>query len=510
MKVSVVVPVFNPGAHVDDLLRSLDAQSLAAGTWEAILVDDGSTDGTGERLDAWAAPRPHVRVEHIPNSGWPGTPRNVGTELARGDYVLYVDNDDWLDGQALERLHDRAVRDDADVVLGKVVGHGKTVPRALFRSDRTGVGLEWEPLLRLMSPHKLFRRALLAEHGIRFPDGRHRLEDHLFVLHAYFHARGVSVLAEHPIYHWVLRPGANASATFDPDEYFTAVRRVLDLIDAHTDAGEERDRLYAHWFRAKVLKRAGSRNLLHRRDPARRAVHAAVQGITRERFAPRLDARVWFGERMRARVLRTGGYEDSLAWARHEARLDGHARLVAARRDGADLVVHVQSRMAGPDGPLRVRERGDRLVYVPPPDVAAQLEGADLDVTADVARDWLEVVVRSAQRRTEFALRPKLDHRLEPLGDGTLTPVLEAEVRVRAAGTRTLDPGDWGLFALPRVAGFALPLDEVADRDGRLASLTVTPAGRVVRRGGLRRGLARRAPGLLRVARRAAGRGHRG
>jgi poly(ribitol-phosphate) beta-N-acetylglucosaminyltransferase len=85
VKVSVVVPVYNPGANIDDLLRSLAAQSLPADEYEAIFVDDGSTDGTGARLDALAAEQPNVRVEHIPNSGWPGRPRNVGTDLARGD-----------------------------------------------------------------------------------------------------------------------------------------------------------------------------------------------------------------------------------------------------------------------------------------------------------------------------------------------------------------------------------------------------------------------------------------
>ncbi|MGI8621977.1 MAG: glycosyltransferase family 2 protein, partial [Solirubrobacteraceae bacterium] len=121
-KVSVVVPVYNPGPDLDDLVRSVLGQSLPRDEYEVIFVDDGSTDGTGARLDALAAEHHVVRAEHIPNSGWPGRPRNVGTDLARGEYVLYVDNDDWLGPQALERLHAVAVADGADVVVGKVVG----------------------------------------------------------------------------------------------------------------------------------------------------------------------------------------------------------------------------------------------------------------------------------------------------------------------------------------------------------------------------------------------------
>ncbi|MEA2289920.1 MAG: poly(ribitol-phosphate) beta-N-acetylglucosaminyltransferase, partial [Solirubrobacteraceae bacterium] len=96
VKVSVVVPVYNPGPHIDDCIASVLRQSLPASEYEAIFVDDGSTDGTGERLDEIAAEHPHLRVIHIENSGWPGRPRNVGVEAARGEYVYFVDNDDWI------------------------------------------------------------------------------------------------------------------------------------------------------------------------------------------------------------------------------------------------------------------------------------------------------------------------------------------------------------------------------------------------------------------------------
>ncbi|MEA2468447.1 MAG: poly(ribitol-phosphate) beta-N-acetylglucosaminyltransferase, partial [Thermoleophilaceae bacterium] len=136
LKVSAIVPVYNPGEHIDRCIESLVGQSLPTDEYEVIFVDDGSTDGTGARLDALAAEHPHVRVEHIPNSGWPGKPRNVGIEMARGEFVYFVDNDDYVGRQALERLYDRALETGADVVMGKVVGRGKYVPRAIFRKNR--------------------------------------------------------------------------------------------------------------------------------------------------------------------------------------------------------------------------------------------------------------------------------------------------------------------------------------------------------------------------------------
>src|SRR4051795_8097414 len=155
-KVTVIVPVFNPGADIDDCIQSLLQQTLAPGELELIFVDDGSTDGTPARLDALAQTHGNVRVEHIPNSGWPGKPRNVGLDMATGDYVFFVDNDDYLERDGLERVHAMAVQDQADIVIGKVVGHDRAVPRALFAENRHAIAFEPD-LLALLAPHKLFR-----------------------------------------------------------------------------------------------------------------------------------------------------------------------------------------------------------------------------------------------------------------------------------------------------------------------------------------------------------------
>ena len=157
---------------------------------------------------------------------------------------------------------------EADIVVGKVVGHSKPVPRTLFRRNLEEAKLDWPPLLRMLTPHKLFRKALLVEHGIRFPEGRRRLEDHVFVVHAFFHARRISVLADYACYHWVLRAAdTNASwQQLDPVGYFQNVREVLDVVDEHTEPGELRDQMSVHWYRSKMLSRVGGGTFV-RREP---------------------------------------------------------------------------------------------------------------------------------------------------------------------------------------------------------------------------------------------------
>ena len=220
VRVSVIVPVFRPGEGFDELLESLDRQSLPSTEFEILLCDDGSGEPTGDRLQRAARARSNVRVLTLPHTGWPGTPRNHGVDAARGEYVFFSDQDDRLFPDALQQLCDYADRHSSDVVIGKVVGVGRKIPRQIFRRDIPHAVLGKDPLLELLTPHKLFRTSFLREHGIRFPDGRVRLEDHLFVMQAYFKARTISVLASRPCYAWLKNEGSASSSRIDPVTYF--------------------------------------------------------------------------------------------------------------------------------------------------------------------------------------------------------------------------------------------------------------------------------------------------
>jgi poly(ribitol-phosphate) beta-N-acetylglucosaminyltransferase len=445
--VSVIVPVFNPGRDIDDCIASLLGQSMPPGELELIFVDDGSSDGTPARLDALAAEHPHVKVVHIPNSGWPGRPRNIGIDMARGEFVYFVDNDDWVEHDALERMHATAVRDRADIVIGKVVGHDRKVPRGLFRENLHAVPFDSVKFLGLLTPHKLFRRAMLAEHGIRFPEGRLRLEDHLFVVHAYFHAAGISVLADRPAYHWVLRDvGRHASSRrLDPGGYYGNVRDVLDLVCEHTEPGPWRDRLLTHWYRGKMLGRVGGRSFARRDDAFNRELMDAIRSLALERYDEDVHARLAFNMRARSLLLRAGDYDGLLRLAELEAALRARVKL-HVRGDGRRLTLSVRAAIRG----LEFARDGDRLEWLPPEPLRASL--AALDAAQSVQDSSVQVVLHSLRDDTEYTLPAKTTVALDGARP-VLTTTVDVEAATAAAGGPLAD-GDWELRAMVTVAGF--------------------------------------------------------
>ncbi len=133
---SVVVPVYDAAAFLGPCLASLDAQGCR--DFEAILVDDGSTDGSGAACDAWAADRAEAVVLHQANQGQL-LARRAGIARARGDYLVFLDADDALRPDALERIAAAIEGTGADIVA---FGHCRGPEPAYGRSESLGPGIE--------------------------------------------------------------------------------------------------------------------------------------------------------------------------------------------------------------------------------------------------------------------------------------------------------------------------------------------------------------------------------
>ncbi|KAB1937427.1 glycosyltransferase [Micromonospora sp. ALFpr18c] len=472
-KVSVVVPAYNCGPHIEKLAASLLRQSLPAGEFEAIFVDDGSTDDTGARLDQLAAQHPHIRVLHIENSGWPSRPRNLGIDHARGEYVFFADDDDWFADQALERLYDCAKTYDADVVVGKMAGHGRAVPRELFRKNRFDATLENSPLIDSLTCHKLFRRAFLNEHGLRFPEGgKRRLEDHSVVVRACFLSRRTCVLSDYTCYHHAQRADARnvTAARLDPSSYFESVRDALDIVDANTEPGPLRDRLHRRWLRNEMLNRLRGRRLLSAPEDWLEQIALETQKVIQDRFAPGVAAGLPPLLRAVAYLAERGRIADLRRLARWEAGIAAHGAIDEIQHADRAVTMTVAAELRSADQPVSFRSDEGRDVLVLP---IEEITPEVLDSTAQVRKARLDVVARRRETGDEIFL--PVTYRTErvaaPSGADTVHLVHRATTTIDFGalnGGRTR--GSWLLKARITNAGWTedarLPLVFICRADG--------------------------------------------
>lgn len=172
-KISVIVPVYNVEKYVEKCLRSVLGQSF--GDFELLVVDDGSPDGSGAICDRLAQEDPRVRVVHQENQGLGGA-RNTGIKEAAGQWLLFVDSDDWLEPQTLERTYDAAEKHGADMVMfafqsvdeeGRVL---RTFAPPVAQDKPLSAEEWWDMLFNAPCAwNKLYRADLFEKTGALFP-----------------------------------------------------------------------------------------------------------------------------------------------------------------------------------------------------------------------------------------------------------------------------------------------------------------------------------------------------
>lgn len=114
-QLSVIVPCYNVAGYVERCIESLVHQDIDSDAYEVLLVDDGSTDGTDAICDRYATQYPQIKVIHQPNAGQ-GAARNTGLDHATGEYIFFVDSDDFIAENCLKQLVNIAKANSLDVL----------------------------------------------------------------------------------------------------------------------------------------------------------------------------------------------------------------------------------------------------------------------------------------------------------------------------------------------------------------------------------------------------------
>lgn len=222
--ISVIVPVYNVEAYLERCVRSIMKQTFTY--LDIVLVDDGSKDNCPALCDQLAEQDPRICVVHKKNGGL-SSARNAGIDIAKGEYLIFVDSDDWLHPEYVENLYGEAIRSGNKIIIGEFVrisehtGYGmlsrkfenipmdKAIPRMLKG--------EW-----ISACAKLYHRSLFD--NIRFPIGRNN-EDYAILVYLFEQCESVSYTKD-VIYFYFSRVGSITHSSLNPhsfDEYINGI-----------------------------------------------------------------------------------------------------------------------------------------------------------------------------------------------------------------------------------------------------------------------------------------------
>src|SRR5699024_9306920 len=249
---SVLIPVYNVAAYLEECLTSVVNQTLK--DLQIILIDDGSTDASAEIAARFAAQDERIQLIHQEHRGL-GAVRNRGVRLARGAYLTFLDSDDTLPRGALRALVDSLEHSGADLAIGGIAriqpdGSYRTTQwvRDLHDRDRHTSVAEEPALLRdYFTWNKVYRTDFFTRHGFRFREGV-LFEDQPVITEILYRATAIDVLAQ-TTYHYRIRPDDSAlTGTMDTVANIHARHQALTLTEQLLDELAVADKIRQAWL----------------------------------------------------------------------------------------------------------------------------------------------------------------------------------------------------------------------------------------------------------------------
>lgn len=226
-RISVIIPVYNVENYLEDCINSVLCQTCQP--WEILLVDDGSTDRSGEICDRYAEKNRRIQVIHGSNKGLSAA-RNVGIERFSGDYVAFVDSDDQIHPDYLRTLLELSEIYGAELVSCKFIRGKKCFWNEEKGDDRIEIRHGREILEKMNTDdvtvtvvwNKLYSRKLFEKEMLRFPEGK--LYEDMYFTPQILRLCDTMVLSEKELYFYRQRPRSIMSDSFN--------LKKLDALDA--------------------------------------------------------------------------------------------------------------------------------------------------------------------------------------------------------------------------------------------------------------------------------------
>ena len=197
VKVSIIIPIFNTEKYIERCIQSITAQTLRE--IEIICVNDGSTDHSMAIINRYADNDSRIKIIEQENL-MQGAARNAGMKIAQGEYIGFVDSDDYIDLDYYEKLYNTAKKYNSDIALAANIriGNGKTKKRLNIKQEQFVTNLQdkFDINNQPKNPcptNKIYKKELLDKNNITWPAGVY-CEDRIFTLKAVYYANGVAAV----------------------------------------------------------------------------------------------------------------------------------------------------------------------------------------------------------------------------------------------------------------------------------------------------------------------------
>lgn len=274
--ISVVIPVYNVEDYVRKCIVSVINQTYS--NLEILVVDDGSTDHSGQICDELAATDGRIRVFHTFNGGLSAA-RNLGIDHATGFFIAFVDSDDWIEPDMYQFLYQQIIEYDADIsVCSHYIDKGNDIrckrqvnyPIVCNRDEAMNM-LMTDKILHNYAWDKLYKRSLFE--GLHYPEGI-LYEDIAFTYKVMYRTQRVLVYAL-PKYHYTVRPGSIVSARYAVNRnysYFNSEYQLMTFMVEHgyADGARHLVRRGIHTLKRLILSKAPDemlKEILQRLEP---------------------------------------------------------------------------------------------------------------------------------------------------------------------------------------------------------------------------------------------------
>jgi glycosyltransferase involved in cell wall biosynthesis len=217
-KLSIIVPVFNVERYIEKCINSILNQSFK--DFELILIDDGSIDKSGQICDRHAQNDRRVKVIHKINEG-PAVTRNIGLMIAKGEYIGFVDSDDWIDPNMYLLLYNSCIDNGSDI---SIIGLREVTENGDFLNQYVPNKMTFSEILKRAYPcNKIFKKELFVNNKLYFAEGKY-YEDLELIPKLFIKSRKLTTVNQ-ITYNYVKRKG---STTASQD------KRILDNLWAYT------------------------------------------------------------------------------------------------------------------------------------------------------------------------------------------------------------------------------------------------------------------------------------